>query len=93
MDEIHAYARSSDEVDESKVHVYSDSVSCLGRYKSIQKQTQDGMLNSKNFSSPILTENYLESMENRLSSSGIFPWTYVIGNLPEDPKESARSNQ
>ena len=30
------------------------------------------MLNSKNFNSPILTENSVELMENRLSSSGIF---------------------
>ena len=30
-------------------------------------------------------------MENQLSSSGIFPKTYFIGILPEDPKRSARS--
>ena len=35
--------------------------------------------------SPNLTENYLELIENRLSSSGIFPRTYVIGNPPENP--------
>ena len=35
--------------------------------------------------------NNLELMENRLSSSGIFPSTYVIGNPPENPERSARS--
>ena len=39
-----------------KVHVYSDSVSCLG--KIIQEQTKNSMLNSKNFNSSILTKNY-----------------------------------
>ena len=43
-----------------------------GWCKSIKKRTKDGMINLKNFNNPILTENYLELMENRLSSSGIF---------------------
>ena len=60
------------------------------RCKSIQKRTKDGMLNSS-FDSPFLKANELELMENRLSSSGIFPRTHFIGDLPEDPKRSARS--
>ena len=42
-----------------------------GKCQIIQKLIKVGKLNSKNFDSPILAENYLELMENRLSSSGI----------------------
>ena len=75
----------------AKVRVYSDSVLCMEKCQCIQKRTMDGMLNSNNFNCPILAQNYLESMENWLSSSGIFSRTYFIGDHPEDPKESARS--
>ena len=34
------------------------------RCKSIQKLIEDGMIKLKNCDSPILTENYLELMEN-----------------------------
>ena len=61
-----------------------------GRCKNTQKRTKDGILNSKNFDSPILTENYLELMENQLSSSGIFPRTYFIGDPPEHPKDTCK---
>ena len=74
----------------AKVHVYSDSVLCLGRMQE-QKRTNDGMINSKSFDSPLLAENYLALMEHRLSSSGIFPRAYFIGDPPEDPRRSARS--
>ena len=37
----------------------------------------------EDFDSPILKENYLELMENRLSSSEIFPRTYFIGDPPD----------
>ena len=40
--------------------------------KSIQERTKDRKINSKNFNSPVLTENYLESMEIRSTSSGTF---------------------
>ena len=38
------------------------------RCKIFQEQTKDGTLNSKNFNSPVLTKNCLESMENRFDS-------------------------
>ena len=75
----------------AKVHVYSDSVLCLRKMQEHQQQIKDGKLNSKNCDSLILTENYLELVENQLSSSGIFPRTYFIGDLPEDPKRLAKS--
>ena len=40
----------------AKVRVYSDSVLCLGRCRSILKRNEDGKINSKNFDSPILTD-------------------------------------
>ena len=43
-----------------------------GKCQIIQKRIEDGKVKLKNFDSPILTENYLELMENRLSSSGMF---------------------
>ena len=61
-----------------------------GWCKSIQKRTKDGMINLKNFNNPILTENYLELMEKRLSSSGIFPKTYFIGDPPDDTKKTCK---
>ena len=41
---------------------------------------EDEKVKWKNFNKLIFTEDYLELMENRLSSSGIFPRTYAIGN-------------
>ena len=39
-----------------------------GRCRNIQEQTKNGqIINSENFNSPVLTENYLESMGNRLN--------------------------
>ena len=55
----------------AKVCVYSDSVSCWGRCVSIQKQMKNGQINFGTSNKPTLTE-LLESMENRLSSSGLF---------------------
>ena len=54
----------------ARVHDYSDF--CLEKCQIIQKLIEDGMVNLKNFDSPILTENFSELMENRLSSSVIF---------------------
>ena len=56
----------------ARVRIYSDSVLSLGNCQIIQKRIEDGKIKLKNFDSPILTENYMELMENRLSSSGIF---------------------
>ena len=46
----------------------------------LQMHIEDEKVKWKNFNKLILTENYVELMENRLSSSGIFPRTYAIGN-------------
>ena len=64
---VSSWTRSTlmhDQVDESKS-------TRLHRCKIIQEQTKDGTLNSKSFNSPLLTENYWESMKNQLSSSGL----------------------
>ena len=63
----------------AKVRVYSDSVPCLEICQSILKRIKDEKIKLKNFDRPIVTEKYLELMENRLSLSGIFsqdvrPW-------------------
>ena len=39
-----------------------------------------------------VTERHLELMENRLSSSVIFPRTYVIGNLQKIQKDLQEQN-
>ena len=51
-------------------------------------QIEDGKVKWKNFNKLILTENYLELMENRLSSSGIFPRSDVVGNPPEKSRKT-----
>ena len=73
MDEIYTYLRPSDHVDKIKS-------TCLLRFRlkfeknvrSFRSESKMGKSKLKNFDSPILTKNYLELMENRLSSSGIF---------------------
>ena len=65
------------ELSKAKVHVVSDSVLCRGRMHghpeaSIQKQIKDKKINFNISRCPMNTENYLESTENQLSSSGIF---------------------
>ena len=56
----------------AKVRVYSDSVLCLGKWRILQMHIEDEKVKWKNFNKLILTENYVEMMENRLCSSGIF---------------------
>ena len=56
----------------AKVRFYSDTVLCLGKWRILQMQLEDGKVKWKTFNKLILTENYMELMENRLSSSGIF---------------------
>ena len=74
MSEIYTFSRSGDTWTKARVRVHSDSVSCLGKkVRSFRSESKMGKIKLKNFDSPILTENYLELMENRLSSSGIFP--------------------
>ena len=60
-----------------------------GNCQIIQKHIEDGKIKCKNFDSPILAENYLELMENYVSSTGMFPGTYLSGDSPEDPERSA----
>ena len=74
----------------AKVHVYSDSVSWLGKMQEHSEANKRWKNKLKNFDSPIPTENYLEMMENRLSSRGIFPGTYFIGDPPEGSKRPER---
>ena len=88
MDETYTSARSSNQVDESKSFRLSDSV--LWLEKIIQEQTKDGTLNSKNLISPIPLPNFLESTENRLSSTGIFPMTCFIGSPPTRYKKTCK---
>ena len=49
----------------AKVHVYSDSVLCLGKVQKHSETNSRWKINSKFFDSPICTENYLELMKNR----------------------------
>ena len=56
----------------AKVRVYSDSVFCLGKVTDLQMQIENGKVKWDNFNKLILTKNYLELMDNRFRSSGIF---------------------
>ena len=40
MDEMYTHARPSDHVDESKIHVYSDSVFCSGKMQEHSETDQ-----------------------------------------------------
>ena len=66
----------------AKVRVYSGSVLCMQTMSAIQTRIEDGTIKLKNFDSLMRAENHFGLMENRLSSSGIFPKTYVIGDAP-----------
>ena len=59
----------------AKVHVYSDSVLCGKDVRMYRSECKNRKHQFLDFISPTLTENYLESMENRSSSSGIFSRT------------------
>ena len=83
MDETYIASWSSDQVDKSKS-------TCLLRLRSVsgglvrpfRSKSKMGKSSYNNFNSHILTENYLELMENRLSSSGIyFPGLASLGIL------------
>ena len=83
--------RLSNEVGESKCMSTQIPYYAWRSCKSIQKRINDGKINLKSFDNPILTENYLVSMEKRWSSSGIFFRTSDIGDPPQDPKRLERS--
>ena len=73
MDEIYTFSRSSDTWTKARVRVYSDSVFVFGEsVRSFRSESEMGKIELKTFDSPILTGNYLELMENRLSLSGKF---------------------
>ena len=92
MDEIYTYAWSSDHVDERKSTRPHRFCIMLGEnVRSFRSESKMGRPNGRISTKSIRTENYLELMENRLSSSGIFPKTHVIGNSSENPQRSART--
>ena len=55
-------------------------------------QIEDGMVKWKNFNQLILTKNYLELMENRMSSSGIFSQDVRHWKSSENPEGLAKTN-
>ena len=58
----------------------------------IQKRMRNGKVNWKTSNKPTHSELFfLESMENHLSSSGIFPRACIIGHYSSDPKRSGSS--
>ena len=57
---------------EVKVHVYTDSVLCLGMMQDHSGANQWMECSTRRISTNQFLLNYLESMENQLSSSGIF---------------------
>ena len=82
-DEIHFITWPSSQVDASwstRLHLIQFFV--WERCTSIQKQMQDGEINFKTCNSPMNTESCLGSMENELSSSGIFPRIHYIAARP-----------
>ena len=59
MDEIYAYVRSSNQVNESQsTHLHRFRLMLGEDARSFRIKTKDGLLNSKNSNGPILTENY-----------------------------------
>ena len=69
MDEIYTYSRPSDHADESKSTRLLRFLFMLGEDAgAVRSESIDGKIKLKKFNSPILTE----SVENRLSSSGMF---------------------
>ena len=56
-------------------------------------QIEDGKVKWKNFNKLILTDNSLESLENRLSSSGIFSQDLCHWKSSEKSKKTCRKNK
>ena len=73
----------------AKVHVFSDSV--LGRMHRHPDATVKWKDQLRFSVCPILTENYMESMENHLSLSEIFPRRRYIWNSPPDSDKNDSS--
>ena len=96
MGEIYTFSRSGDYVNESKsTRLLRFRLLMLGEnVRSFRSESKMRKSSWRVSTVQFLAENYLELMENRLSSSGIFPWTCVIGDPPEDPERRlARSKQ
>ena len=70
----------------AKVYAYQILSFALGRCRSIQKRTKDGNINSKNFDSPIITENHLEFEWN------IFPGLTSLEILQKIQKDLQNQN-
>ena len=71
----------------TKTHVYSDSVLCLEKIHGHLDVMTKWKKNSHVSEIPRSTKNYLESTENHVSSSGIYPRTHYSGNSPQDPNK------
>ena len=85
MDEIDAYARASNQVDESKSIRLSDSVLCFGKMQEHSEANQRWKYQLEEFRQ---SNFYRESFGVRVE---YFPRTYFIGDPPEDPKRPAKS--
>ena len=94
MDDIHTDPRSSGQVDESKKYVstqipsyaWGETIRKIQK-RNRRKENQVEELRQSNF-----TENYLELMENRLSSKwNIFPGLTSLEILQKIQKDLARS--
>ena len=73
MDAIYTYARPSDHVDECKsARLLRFRLMFGENVRSFRSESKMGKSSERISTVQILTENYLELMENRKSSSGIF---------------------
>ena len=61
------------------------------RYMIIQKRMRHEKVNFKTSNKTMCTENYLESMENQLISSGICPRIQIVGDSRTVPKRYGNS--
>ena len=82
MDEIYVHARLSNQMNESKIYVYSDSVLCLGKmqeHSEVNQKWKDQL------------EEFRQSNSYRIDGEPIefeeyFPMTYFTGHPREDPE-------
>ena len=74
----------------ARVHVYSDSVLCLGKCTVQKMQSKSGMIKCRVRRCVTPSENCKDWMESRLTSSGRFPRSQRIGPSPRDSGRSAK---
>ena len=61
-------------------------------WRILQTEIEDGKVKLKNYNKLILTKNYLELMENRLSSSWIFSQDLrLLDNLPKKSRKTCKN--